>query len=156
MVDWITIGLSILAAIIGASIGPYVTHKFSIKYLKKKHFFQEKIFLFEKLGGLSWKNHLALTIIENINKSKKEGTELEIIKQKLKMNLVEVEILLDKLIYFSNDLRKNLGKYITEFENYVNDKDFGKEERTKKLRENCKPFIIEINKIIEKELREIK
>jgi hypothetical protein len=134
-----------------------VEHTNEISYMKKEYFFKEKISLFEKIGGLTAKNHIALTTIENRNKLKLEDKEgLDILKQVLKMNVIEFGILMDKLIFFSDDLRKNLGKYISLFEGYINDKDFGKEKKTKELRAEYKPFMIKINETIQKELNEIK
>lgn len=157
MVDWITVTLSILGALIVAFLGPYYTHKFSIKYFKKQYFFKEKISIFEKMGGFSWKNHFVLSTIESLNKQElMDGKHKNLKKAQLGANIKEFTILMDKLIYFSPELRKNLGKYISLFEEYIDDKSFGEEERTKKLRNDCSPYINEVNKIIQKEIDEIK
>lgn len=149
--------MGLLIQIGGSLFSDWRNHKRKIKFLKIEFIFKEKISIFEKVGGLSWKNHFALTTIENMNKLKRSNEKnLEIIKQELNSNLIEFAVLLNKIIYFSGELRKNLGGYIREFEEYINDKDFGKEGRTKELRERYKPFMYEIDKIILKELEQIK
>ena len=149
--------VALIIQILGTLLLNWKNHKNKVKYMKKEYFFKQKISIFENIGTLSWKNHLALTTIENLNKLKTKNEEnLKIIKQQLELNLFNFTLLLDKLIYFSSNLRKNLGRYITEFENYIKDKNFGEEIRTKELRENYKPFCKEINSIIEKEIKEIK
>ena len=60
------------------------------------------------------------------------------------------------MIYMSRELTKNLGKYITEFENYLEDKNFAEEKRTNELTEKYVPFMREMNKIIQKEIKQIK
>lgn len=157
MVDWTTVILSIIGALIVAFLGPYYTHKLSIKYFKKEYFFKEKIALFEKIGGITWKNHLILTTIESLNENGQLNDPNKVIlKSQLDKNIKDFAILMEKLIYFSSELRVNLGRYISLFETYTNDKDFGEKERTKKLREDSKPHMQKVNRIIEREIKEIK
>lgn len=156
MVDWVTVILSIIGALIVAFLGPYYTHKLSIKYFKKEYFFKEKIALFEKIGGITWKNHLVLTTIESINESNQMNeTNKAILKSQLVENIKNFAFLMEKLIYFSSELRLNFGRYISLLEIYANDKKFGEKEMTKKLREDTKPYMQRVNKIIEKEIKEI-
>lgn len=152
MIDLITIIFSLIGALIGASLGPFITHKFSIKYFKKKHAFIEKIKLYEKIGGLSWSNHLALTILEQL----KNNSEKEVIRATLKKNIQQFIPLLEKGIYFSRKLVLNLGRDITLFEKYVQDPKFGTEESIKNLRKDYGPFSKEISDEMGKELGKIK
>ncbi len=157
MVDGITIVLSILGAILGAFFGPYFTHSLNVKYFKKEYIFREKISLFEKLGAISWKNHLILTTIENTNTLRQMNEQKKaLFNSQLQENVTNFSMLMDKLIYFSDGLRKNMGKYISLFERYLNDSHFGEIKTTKKLREDYRPFLRAANKIMEKELQGIK
>jgi len=157
MVDWTTVAFSIGGALVVAFLGPYFTHKFSIKYFKKKFFFKEKISLFEKIGAISWKNHLLLTTIESLNKKGVINEQNKnILRAQLKENIIEFGMLMDKAIYLSSDLRLNIGRYITLFEEYLNDKKFGDKKRTEKLRKDYSIYMKKANKIIEKEINEIK
>ncbi len=162
MVNWEIVIIGIVSGSLGALIttffGPFLNHKFNIKYMKKEIAFNKKLNFFEQIGELSWQNHLSLTTIESILE-KRPLTEIE--KSTIKAQLIEaVRKIAQSLgkggMYSQPPLKRNLGRYITSIERYLNNPSFGEKNETEKLRKTQKEYMKIINQEIKKDIGKIK
>lgn len=141
---------ALIIQICGTLLADWRTHKRKIRYLKQELIFKEKINIFEKIVGLSWRIHLNLTELDLGTKNKEE------IKREINKITNSFLFVFDKAIYINEELNTPLGKYIDLFERYIESKSFGTKKSIEELREKAKPLSDKISEIIQGEINSIK
>lgn len=159
--------MGIIITIIGNSIQNKKDHENNIEKIRienklefknriREFEFNNKIKIFEEIEAFSNKIHLGLTTLEQgkLNNSLTPETE-NIIKTQFRQELKSLSQLLfgKPGNYLNDDIRGPLGRYITQIENFVNDKLPFKD--TNKLREKLKIEGADIQKAIQDEINKM-